>query len=111
MECLGFVLIYFLKGGLPWQGVKARNRFDKYEIIKDMKTKTPVSELVKMKMETILSPSNNSNPQPTGRDSKDTSPSSHHNEENEVPVEFVDYMKYCRDLKFEDKPDYTFLRR
>jgi hypothetical protein len=27
------------------------------------------------------------------------------------PKEFVDYFNYCRDLKFEDKPDYNFLRK
>ena len=53
LECLGFVLIYFLKGGLPWQGVKAKNRTEKYEIIKEMKLKTPIEELVKMNMQTI----------------------------------------------------------
>jgi len=51
LECLGFVLIYFIKGGLPWQGVKAKTRTEKYEIIKDMKLKTPIEELVKMNIE------------------------------------------------------------
>jgi hypothetical protein len=31
--------------------------------------------------------------------------------EEMVPLEFVDFMKYCRDLKFDEKPDYNFLRR
>lgn len=56
LECLGFVLIYFLKGGLPWQGVKAKTRFEKYEIIKNMKVGTSLEELVKMKID---NPSNN----------------------------------------------------
>ena len=51
LECLGFVLIYFLMGGLPWQGVKAKTRNEKYEIIKNMKVKIPIEELVKMKVD------------------------------------------------------------
>ena len=38
-------------GGLPWQGVKAKTRTEKYEIIKNMKIKIPIEELVKMKVE------------------------------------------------------------
>lgn len=51
LECLGFVLIYFLKGGLPWQGVKAKTRAEKYDIIKNMKINTPIKDLVKMKID------------------------------------------------------------
>ncbi len=28
-----------------------------------------------------------------------------------LPIEFSMYLNYCRSLKFEDKPDYAFLRR
>lgn len=45
------MLIYFLMGGLPWQGVKAKTRNEKYEIIKNMKVKIPIEELVKMKVD------------------------------------------------------------
>ena len=38
MECLGFVLIYFLRGNLPWQGVKVADKKAKYEMIKQKKT-------------------------------------------------------------------------
>ena len=31
--------------------------------------------------------------------------------EDNVPEEFVMFMDYCRDLKFEEKPDYTYLRK
>ena len=28
----------------------------------------------------------------------------------DCPEEFLQYMKYCRSLKFDSKPDYSFLR-
>lgn len=27
------------------------------------------------------------------------------------PLGFVTYLKYCKNLKFEDRPDYNYLRR
>lgn len=45
------MLLYFLMGGLPWQGVKAKSRTEKYEIIKNMKLKIPIEELIKMKVD------------------------------------------------------------
>ena len=29
----------------------------------------------------------------------------------DMPIEFSTYMNYCRSLKFEDRPDYTFLKK
>ena len=28
-----------------------------------------------------------------------------------LPDEFATFMKYCRTLKFEDRPDYSYLRK
>jgi len=46
LESLGYVFIYFLKGKLPWQDLKTRNRSkSKYDIIAEKKLCTPVHEL------------------------------------------------------------------
>jgi serine/threonine protein kinase len=45
LECLGYVLIYFLRGSLPWQGLKAKTKKEKYEQIKDKKLNTSLEEL------------------------------------------------------------------
>lgn len=42
---LGHVFMYFLRGGLPWQGLKAATNKQKYEKIGEKKQSTPISEL------------------------------------------------------------------
>ena len=76
LESVGFVMIYFLKGKLPWQGIPAKTKKSKYNKIKEKKISTTVDELVKG-----------------------------------LPKEFGKYMHYCRNLKFEEKPDYNKLRK
>ncbi len=46
LESLGHVFLYFLRGSLPWQGLKAPTNKQKYEKIGEKKRNTPVSELV-----------------------------------------------------------------
>ncbi|EAA12872.5 AGAP008476-PA, partial [Anopheles gambiae str. PEST] len=47
LESLGYVLMYFNLGTLPWQGLKAANKRQKYERISEKKLSTPVEELCK----------------------------------------------------------------
>ena len=47
MESLGYVLMYFLRGSLPWQGLKAATKRQKYERISEKKMSTPIEELSK----------------------------------------------------------------
>ncbi len=45
MEALGHVFFYFLRGHLPWQGLKAPTNKQKYEKIGEKKRTTPISDL------------------------------------------------------------------
>ena len=75
LEAIGYVLIYFLKGSLPWQGLKINRKEDRYKKIYEKKKDTSAEELCK-----------------------------------DLPKEFEEYVKYTRNLDFESKPDYDFLR-
>jgi casein kinase 1 len=76
LESLGYVLMYFLRGSLPWQGLKAATKKQKYEKISEKKMATPTETLCKG-----------------------------------FPTEFVVYFQYTRSLRFDDKPDYSYLRK
>ena len=45
LESAGYVFVYMLKGKLPWQGIKASSKRQKYEKIREMKLATPTYEL------------------------------------------------------------------
>jgi casein kinase 1 len=76
LESVGYVLVYLLAGSLPWQGLKANTKHEKYHKIMETKMNTSVETLCKG-----------------------------------CPPEFQTYLNYCRALRFEDKPDYNYLRR
>lgn len=76
MESLGYVMMYFNRGVLPWQGMKANTKQAKYEKISEKKMSTPIEVLCKGS-----------------------------------PAEFSMYLNYCRSLRFEEQPDYMYLRQ
>ncbi|CAD5119320.1 DgyrCDS7942 [Dimorphilus gyrociliatus] len=76
LESLGYVLVYLAKGSLPWQGLKAATRKQKYERISEKKLSTIPEVLCKG-----------------------------------FPEEFQKYLTYTKNLKFEDAPDYDYLRK
>lgn len=47
LESLGYMLLYFNKGKLPWQGLKARTKQEKYDLIGKTKRETPIEVLCK----------------------------------------------------------------
>ena len=47
LESIGYLLIYFLNGSLPWQGIKATTKSQKYEKIAEMKVGSQVLDLCK----------------------------------------------------------------
>lgn len=76
MESLGYVLMYFCRGSLPWQGLKAATKKQKYDRIMEKKMTTPTELLCRG-----------------------------------FPNEFAIYLNYARSLRFDDKPDYSYLRK
>lgn len=75
MESIGYILLYFLKGSLPWQGLQGKNKNDKYDRIKDKKISTTIEQVTR-----------------------------------NTPEEFSKYLTYCRNLNFDEKPDYNYLK-
>jgi len=69
-------MLYFCRGSLPWQGLKAATKKQKYDRIMEKKMTTPTEVLCRG-----------------------------------FPNEFAIYLNYTRSLRFDDKPDYSYLRK
>lgn len=82
LESLGYILVYFMLGKLPWQDVKVDKAKKKKKEKK--KEKEKISQIMISTSITSLC-------------------------EN-LPEEFELYLNYCRGLKFQEKPDYDYLR-
>jgi len=81
LESIGYMLIYFVKGKLPWQGLNNKVRgingqaIDHKQKIGEIKHLTRLSTLC-----------------------------------NGLPKCFSKYLEYCNKLKFSEKPDYDYLK-
>merc|ERR1719254_204933 len=45
LEAIGYMLIYFLRGAMPWSGLAARTKQEKFQRIAEVKENTPLGEL------------------------------------------------------------------
>ena len=45
LEQIGFVLLYFIRGSLPWQGMAAKTKEEKYQQIKVKKATATIEDL------------------------------------------------------------------
>ena len=113
---MGYMLIYFTLGRLPWQGLKARTKQEKYDKIGTKKRDTPIETLCKNQPSTYYQAGSACGCYMMfffrrvlifGVYLRALFFALQHSNSTE---EFAVYMNYCRNLKFEEKPDYAYLR-
>ena len=74
LESIGYVLAYLLRGNVPWQGITAKTKEEKYAKILYKKQSVTQEELF-----------------------------------SGYPIDLVNYLKYCKNLEYEQEPDYDYL--
>lgn len=72
---VGYMLVYFLKGSLPWQGIRKDKKKPNHMDIGEAKLATNLDKLCK-----------------------------------DTPECFKHYLHYCKNLMFDQKPDYKYLK-
>ena len=75
LESLGYMIIYFLKKSLPWQGINDTKKLVKYDKILKKKLSTSTEILCL-----------------------------------DLPIEFCMYLNYVRALRFNERPNYMYLK-
>ena len=75
LESIGYMLVYFMKGCLPWQRIKVYNKKECYLKVAQLKKGITPEKLC-----------------------------------SNLPKEFSDYLRYVKNLKFEEDPNYGYLK-
>lgn len=75
LESLGYVLVYLIKGRLPWENIEIKNKEEKIKKILEMKKSINDEELC-----------------------------------DGLPEEIKLFVSYTKNLKFEEEPDYFYLK-
>jgi len=76
LESLGYVLIFFMKGKLPWMNLQGATKEEKHNKIAEVKMKTSLVDLCKG-----------------------------------LPMQFLQYFEYIKELNFSQEPNYGYLRK
>lgn len=76
LEGIVYVMLYFLKGSLPWQGLPAKSKHEKYRKIFNVKSTVSPEALCEA-----------------------------------LPVQLKRLLSYCRELKFEETPNYEAMKK
>ena len=75
LESIGYMLIFLIKGSLPWDNIKVENKRSSFYKISQFKQKLEPEILCR-----------------------------------NLPKEFAEYIRYVKNLNFEEEPDYNYLK-